>query len=150
METILYIAIKSPTPAHTEKLLWMLGDDAPLFDDEVEPKWRGMFNAIEDMFPPEDILKVNNEYLVMHWLCGNVDGVIADYSGLLSKAGFAQQAVYYSADEDSGFIKVKGKKLTSAKPKNSKKISEIVPALPTSWSGDGMKHLIERLISVIA
>ena len=147
MESTLIITVKSPSPAHTEKLLWMLGDDAPVFDDEVEPEWQDMFNALEDLVPP-DVLKINDEYILFNWTCGYWDEALDENSSLLTKAGFPQQAAYYWMDEDEGYLVINGNQCSKAKPHTSEKAQLIVSEIEQEWGGEEDKEMIANLLSL--
>ena len=147
MESTLIITVKSPSPAHTEKLLWMLGDDAPVFEDEVEPEWQDMFNALEDLMPP-DVLKISDEYILFNWTCGYWDEALDEYSPLLTQAGFPQQAAYYWMDEDEGYLVINGGQCSKAKPKASEKAKLIVSQIVQEWGGEEDKAMVANLISL--
>lgn len=147
MESSLFVCVKSPSPSHTDKLFWMLGDDAPLFDDEVESEWQDMFNALEDLMP-SDVLKINDNYILFNWLCGYWEDAFEQYSSLLTKAGFPQQAVYYWADEDEGYLKVNGSQHDQAKSKSSESAKLIISEIKLDWGGTEDKEIIVNLLSL--
>ena len=99
MESSLFIAVQPPTPEHKTQLLLMLSDDAPVFEEEVAPKWRELFNALEELTLPDDVLNIQNGTVSMSWICGYWDDAFNDHSASLNKAGFSKQAAYYWADE---------------------------------------------------
>lgn len=149
MESSLFILLQSPLPEHTEKLLWMLGNDAPIFDDEVPKDWHEMFNAVEELQPPDEYVQITDGYVLLNWTCSYWDEAFNEYSALLSDAGFTQQAAYYWADEEEGYLVLNGKQCEQASPKATDAAKKIAKALPKGWGDKEDKNIVVCLLSLL-
>lgn len=147
MESTLFIIVKSPTPEHQAKLLWMLGDDAPIFDDEVASEWHALFYALEEFSPPEDILTIEGDFVLMNWLCSYWDEAFNESSALLMKAGFTEQAAYYWADEEEGYLRIKDNHCKKIIPKSTEQTRSVANTVSGDW-GEEDKLIIASLLSL--
>ncbi len=148
MESTLFIAVQSPTLEHTKKLLWMLGDDAPVFEEEVAPEWHELFNALEELTPPDDVLNIQDDTVLMNWTCGYWDDAFNDHSSSLNKAGFTRQAAYYWADEDEGYLLVDDSHYKKAAPKPTSQSQAMAATVSNNWSKED-KKIIANLLSLL-
>jgi hypothetical protein len=149
MESSLIIALQATSKIHAEQLIEMLGDDAPLFEEDVEPQWRDMFNAVEDLLPPEEIINVNHHAIVLSWTCGDIDEDLKDYSTLLTQAGFSQQSIYWWADEDEGFWRISGQLSKAVEPGVSPESRKLIDAVGYEWGSDEDKDIATQLLSML-
>lgn len=147
MESSLFIAVKAPTSQHRKNLVWMLSEDAPIFEEEVPQKWRAMFNAVEEL-APDEVIPVGSDIAILNWLCGDWDDAFRNYSPALVDGGFAKQSAYYWADEDEGYLIVNETEVSLAKPASNKEKTSVELTLPKKWSVEDKKiarHLVDLL-----
>lgn len=148
MESSLYIAVQPPTPEHKNQLLLMLSDDAPVFEEEVLPQWRALFNALEELTLPDDVLNIQDGTVLMNWTCGYWDDAFNDHSAALNKAGFTKQAAYYSADEDEGYLLVSGSYCEKVVPKATPQSKLVADTISSDWNKEN-KMIIANLLSLL-
>lgn len=148
MEGSLFIAVKSPTPQHRKNLLWMLGDDPPIFAEEVPEKWQPMFDALEEL-APDNVIPLTDTLVLLTWLCGDWDEAFREYSGALSDAGFSSQSAYYWADEEEGYLCVDGCDVSHVEPSKEVQMSVLDIKELKKWSASE-KKIVQRLVSLVS
>jgi hypothetical protein len=148
VESSLFIAVKSPTPQHRKNLLWMLGDDPPIFAEEVPKKWQPMFDALEEL-APDNVIPLTETAVLLTWLCGDWDEAFREYSGALSDAGFSSQSAYYWADEEEGYLCVNDREVSPVEP--DKKVQASLRDIKElkKWSASD-RRLVQRLVDLLA
>lgn len=147
MESSLFIAVKTPTPQHLKKLRWMLSDDAPIFEEEVAKKWQAMFNAVEEM-TPDEVLTVNDNVVVLTWLCGDWEDSFKEHSASLLNAGFSEQSAYYWADENEGYLTIDSATVSQVKPKKVDEDTLKDFIQPKKWNAAD-KRILKNLIQLL-
>ena len=149
METSLTLVLKSPSSEHTSMLLSFLGDDAPIFADEVPCEWRPIFEIIENIVPPEEICKLSEQYVVMDWNTSNWQEELQDIAPLLEQAGFMEFSIYYWEDEDEGFILWQKGRPTEIKPiLDSALTVDTLPGLE-NWGDEDDQETVLLLVSCL-
>ncbi len=149
MESSIFIVAKMPSPQHKKQLLLMLGEDAPIFEEEVAKKWQAMFHAIEDLTPPGDVISLSDDLVFFNWLAGFADDALQEYRSTLIASGFNEFAAYFWQDEEEGFLMNDGKGWKSvAKPKLDK---ESLPELklPKGWEASS-KTIMQQLVQLVS
>jgi len=80
-------------------------DSRPIFDDEVEPDYRDLFNALEYTEYPEDLRKVSDKTIHAYFFMGgNFDEDVHYFFNCLHKAGALHAIAAVDADDYEGLI----------------------------------------------
>lgn len=77
----------------------------PIFEDEVEPDYRNLFNALEYTEYPEDLRKISDKTIHAYFFMGgDFDEDISYFFNCLHKAGALHAIAAVEADEFEGLI----------------------------------------------
>lgn len=104
MESTLLVAIKDDEPEFINQIAWMLGDDAPVFDEDVKPEWINLFKAFEDLPPPDDVLQIGENRMALNWLCADAEEELSAIATVFSVAGINRFAAYTWYDENEAVL----------------------------------------------
>lgn len=104
MESTLFIAIRDSDSERVKQIVWMLGDSAPVFDEEVKPQWRGLFKALENLLPPDDVVLIGDNRLVLNWLCADPEEELKAVDIAFRAAGISRFAAYRWYDESEDLL----------------------------------------------
>ncbi len=108
MEASIIIRGEAKSPEHLSAIKLMFSDDAPIFEEDMDKKWRIVFRALEDLFPPESVIEQGDLNLEFNWLFGySFDDDMVESLNCLSNAGLTKLVAYYWADESEGVIALK-------------------------------------------
>jgi hypothetical protein len=149
MESTVLILTKVPSADVAEKICLFLGDDPPIFEDEVEARWRPMFRALEDLFPPDELMSIGNEYLLFNWMCNDWEEACREYSRALGKAGQVDRAIYYCDDEDEGYLLVDKKRFQPVKPPSDRSPDNRLAKVLPDWGDESDRVVISNLMYML-
>jgi hypothetical protein len=146
METTLIILCDLGTKQVASLFFSFFGDDAPIFDDEVEVPYRDMFNMVDEMIPPETVSRLDDCYVVCAWTCELED--VEDYCKDFQRAGILKIAAYVWADELEKYVVFEGARLVVRAPVANAQSQKMVQKLNSEW-GDEDKPIVANLISLL-
>ncbi|WP_415894904.1 hypothetical protein ACMXYQ_12395 [Neptuniibacter sp. PT34_22] len=124
MESSLFFLIESD-PQVNEKLAWMLGEDAPIFADEVEEKFQPMFSVLEECHEADSLFLFNEgRHLLLTYLWGDWEEFVSEQFEKLKQAGADKVAVYVWADEVELFSTFIDSEMKTINPRSLKPSKE--------------------------
>lgn len=115
MESSLLLLIKVPSPETLDKIQCFLGEDPPIFAEDVEKSWRPMFNALEELMSPEDMVQLSEDLLLLTWTCGDWEEFLRETHQAFQKASCTELVAYIWCDEEEAYFKSGSSKLKRQK-----------------------------------
>jgi hypothetical protein len=116
MEASIFLRFATPDAELADAISDNLDADGPVFEEDVIPKYRSVFRALENFFPPEFLTRVDATTLELCWTAGSdFEAFLEDAVRALDKCGVQAMVGYFWADEEEGFFVYKNRKIQSTK-----------------------------------
>lgn len=146
MEATLIVVSDLINRSAAESLYGFFGENAPVFEEEVDPKYRKMFSVIDEIIPPDNVEIFLDRYVVCCWTC-SIDQVDS-FLSYWHRAGIVNFSVYLWADELEKYAVLKGSKLKNVKHPSHDDANKIHIEMSDEWDSDDIQR-IKTLISLL-
>ena len=151
MESTLFLAIKDDDSEFIDQIAWMLGDDAPVFDEDVKPQWQSLFKILEDLQPPDELVQIGKNRIVLNWLCADAEEELSTIATIFTAAGISRCAAYIWYDDYENIVLLQGGHYTNVdcSTKCQPEIMSLVKQYMKGWGTGKDRKTVCRLLEVL-